>query len=182
VLFYTIANQVYPSIWSYFTIEQFDWKLSTVGLSLAAYGLCSALVQVYVLKISINRYGEGNTARYGMIIAAISLLFIMVIDNSLYLFLGLPIVALGAVVGPSLQGMMADRVADNEQGELQGVLSSVTAIATIVSPLIMTNIFKHYTQADATFYLPGAPFGAAAVLAVIALIILYRSHHERKNQ
>ena len=181
VLFYTIANQVYPSIWSYFTIEKFAWKLSTVGISLAAYGLCSALAQVYVLRYSLRRFGEENTARFGMTVAIASLAFIMFVDNSLYLFLGMPFVALGAIVGPSLQGMMADRVADNEQGELQGVLSSVTAIATIVSPLIMTNIFRHYTQAEAKIYLPGAPFGAAAILALVGLIILYRSHHERKG-
>ena len=182
VLFYTIANQVYPSIWSYFTIEQFGWKLSTVGISLAIYGLCSALAQVYVLRYSIHRFGEENTARFGMIITIIALLFLMFVENSVYLFLGMPIVALGAIVGPSIQGMMADRVDDSEQGELQGVLASVTAIATIISPLIMTNIFKYYTGANATVYLPGAPFGAAAVLALVGLIILYRSNHERKSQ
>ena len=182
VLFYTIANQVYPSIWSYFTIEKFAWKLSTVGISLAAYGLCSALAQVYVLRYLINRFGEENTARFGMLVSIISLLFIMFVEEGVYLFLGMPIVALGAIVGPSIQGMMADRVDDNEQGELQGVLASVTAIATIVSPLVMTNIFKHYTEPNAATYLPGAPFGAAAVLALVGLIILYRSHHERKSQ
>ena len=99
---------------------------------------------------------------------------------TLLIFLGMPITALGAVVGPALQGMMADQVDDNEQGELQGVFASVIAISAILSPLIMTFTFQQFTKTNAVYYLPGAPFAAAAFLSLAALAVFYLSRAERQ--
>ena len=181
VLLYSIANNVYAAIWSYFTIESFAWSLSTVGLSLAGYGLSAALIQIFLLRRLITRFGEDTTATLGLGISIFVYIAIIFIDSGRTLLFFMPIVALGAIVGPSLQGMMADRVRDDEQGELQGVFSSVIAIASIISPLLMTNIFKQFTQTGAPIYLPAAPFAAAAVLATIALIALHYTKHERRS-
>lgn len=170
----SIANQVYPSIWSYFTIERFGWSLSTVGISLAVYGISSAVMQVWALRIMIERYGERKTAIAGMIITVISLIAMTFIEHGWIVFIGMPIVALGEVVRPAIQGMMADQSNDSEQGELQGVFSSVIAIASIISPLLMTFIFRTFTKETAAFYQPGAPFAAAALLSIIALVVFIR--------
>ena len=74
---------------------------------------------------------------------------------------------------------MADRVADNEQGELQGVFSSVVAISMIVSPLLMTYVFKRFTETGTSFYLPGAPFAVAGILAIASLLILWATARPR---
>ncbi|MEO0368257.1 MAG: TCR/Tet family MFS transporter [Pseudomonadota bacterium] len=180
VFVYSVANHVYPTIWSFYTIEQFQWSLGTVGLSLAIYGVCSATVQVAVLPRMLKYWGEYTTIRVGLLVSLLSFLFLSVIDVGWMIFISMPITAIGAVVGPSLQGMMADRVGDNEQGELQGIFSSVVAISMIFSPLLMTNVFKEFTEDGAVYYLPGAPFAAAAVLAVISAIIFYRAMRSDK--
>jgi len=158
---YSTANNVYPAIWSFFT--------------------CAAITQALVLRFMIKRMGVERTAIIGMIIAIVALAGLTLIDNSVLLFLGLPIMALSAVVGPSLQGMMADQVKDDEQGELQGVFSSVVSISAIISPLLMTFIFQQFTKDNAPIYLPGAPFAAAAILTIIALITFYTSRAMRPN-
>jgi len=170
----SIAGQVYPSIWSYFTIEQFAWSLSTVGISLAVYGISSAVMQIWVLRIMIQRYGERKTAILGMMMTVASLIGMTFIKDGWIVFIGMPVVALGEVVRPAIQGMMADQSNDSEQGELQGVFSSVIAIASIISPLLMTFIFREFTKQDAAFYQPGAPFAAAAILSIIALLVFIR--------
>jgi len=170
VLIHSIAQNVYPSVWSYFTIEKLSWSVSTVGLSLAAYGLSAAIVQVSILRIMLARYGESSTAAAGMLISFLTFIGIVLIDSSLLIFAAMPVVALGAMVGPSLQGLMADRVTDGEQGELQGVFSSILALSSIISPLLMTNIFKEFTESGASIYFPGAPFIASAVLTIFALV------------
>ncbi len=180
VFIYSTANNVYPSIWSFFTIERFGWQPSMVGFSLGAYGICAAITQGVILGIMIKRYGVERTAVVGMLISIGALMFLTVVDSTLLLFLGMPITALGAVVGPALQGMMADQVGDDEQGELQGVFASVISISAIISPLLMTFIFQQFTQQSAPVYLPGAPFAAAAVLSAIALIVFYLSRSERR--
>lgn len=181
VFFYSTANGVYPSIWSFFTIEKFSWEPSMVGISLAVYGICSALIQIYVLGIAIRRIGVERTAVFSMLISIGALAFLTIVDNPILVFLGMPITALGGLVGPALQGMMADQVNDDEQGELQGVFASVLAISAIISPLIMTFTFQQFTKQGTAFYLPGAPFAAAAVLALIALAVFYLSRAERET-
>jgi DHA1 family tetracycline resistance protein-like MFS transporter len=66
---------------------------------------------------------------------------------------------------------MSRQVAANAQGELQGALSSATALAMIVSPLAMTAAFAHFTGPAAPIYLPGAPFLLAMSLAILSLFV-----------
>jgi DHA1 family tetracycline resistance protein-like MFS transporter len=83
-----------------------------------------------------------------------------------------PIAALGGVTGPSLQAMMSRAVPENQQGELQGVNSSLNALAMIISPLVMTWVFGIFTSASAPIYLPGAPFLLSATV-MVAVVILF---------
>lgn len=68
---------------------------------------------------------------------------------------------------------MSNRVPDDAQGELQGVLSSGQSVMTVASPLLMTQIFGAFAAPGADPYLPGAPFLAAA-LAVVLAATLFR--------
>ena len=151
-----------------------------VGYSLAAYGVCAAIAQAMVLAWMIKRYGVEKTAIIGMFIAILTLGYLSVIYQAWLVFLGMPITALSAIVGPALQGMMADQVNDEEQGELQGVFASVISISAIISPLLMTFIFQQFTKQNAPVYLPGAPFAAAALLSALALLTFYISRGERR--
>ena len=67
---------------------------------------------------------------------------------------------------------MSARVANDAQGELQGALTSTSALAMILSPLVMTYTFAQFTDADAPIYLPGAPFLLAAALSTLGLAAL----------
>lgn len=182
VFLFSTANNVYPSIWSFYTIERFSWDEQMVGVSLAAYGFCAAIIQVLVLNLMIKKLGVEKTAFIGILVSIVSFSFLTFINSPILLFLGLPITALGAIVGPALQGMMADQVNDQEQGELQGVFASVISIAAIISPIIMTYIFQQFTKADASLYQPGAPFLAASIITIMALIVFYLSRSERVVQ
>lgn len=178
---YFTAQNVYASVWSFFTLERFNWSLSTVGYSLAAYGFSAAIVQAFILRKCLTRWGEERTATAGMLISIITLTALVFVQSSVLVFVLMPIVAMGSLVGPAVQGMMADRVSDDEQGELQGVFSSVVAIASIISPLLMTYIFKVFTEEGAAVYQPGAPFAAAAMLALISLILFRMTRHQRRE-
>jgi len=82
-----------------------------------------------------------------------------------------PLAALGAVITPALQGLMSEVVGDRRQGELQGALTSVGAVAMIVAPMLMTSVFAQFTRGGAPVDFPGAPFLVSLGLIVIALIL-----------
>jgi DHA1 family tetracycline resistance protein-like MFS transporter len=86
----------------------------------------------------------------------------------------IPIAALAGVVLPALQGLMSRAVGDDQQGELQGALTSISALAMIISPMLMTASFAAFTGEGAPIYLPGAPFLLSMVITIFAVALFMR--------
>ena len=168
-LFYSIAFWVYPSVWSYFTQARFGWDPTMIGISLAAFGITSAIVQGGLIRIVLRKLGERGTVIYGLAFNCLSFLAIALVTSPTIALILTPLSALGSVVTPALQGMMSRAVSDDAQGELQGVLTSINAIAMIISPLLMTQVFAAYTSSAAPFYFPGAPFIVSLGLMIVCL-------------
>jgi DHA1 family tetracycline resistance protein-like MFS transporter len=131
-----------------------------------------ALAQGGLIRIVIPRFGEWNTARVALGLNAVVLIITGFISSTLMLFLLMPVMALGVIASPALQGMMSNATSAENQGELQGVLASVQGLAMIISPLLMTSLFRSFTSETTPIYLPGAPFIMAATLCATALAIL----------
>ncbi|WP_420862910.1 TCR/Tet family MFS transporter [Algirhabdus cladophorae] len=170
VLIYEFAFIVYPATWAYFTQERLGWEPAMVGISLASFGISMALVQGFLIRWIIPKFGMRRTITYGFCFNFLAFLVLTMLDNGLAVLLFTPITALGAVVTPALQGMLSRKADDNQQGELQGVIASTKSVAMILSPLVMTQIFYIFTQ-PGNFYLPGAAFGLSALLMVVCLIV-----------
>ena len=82
--------------------------------------------------------------------------------------------AMGGIAQPSIQGIISNQVPPNEQGELQGALTSLTSTTSIFGPLIMTNLFSYFTAVKAPLYLPGAPYFLGSILVLISAILARR--------
>lgn len=170
---YEFAFVVYPSIWAYFTKAKFGWSPSMIGYSLALFGIAIAIVQGGLIKVVLARLGERGTILYGIIVNGFVFVFLSLVWNGWVALAFTPVTALGAVVTPVLQSRMSRIAADNQQGELQGVISSTRSLAAIFSPLLMTQIFWLATPAQGPT-LPGAPFLLSAVLMVVCLVVFLR--------
>lgn len=173
--FYQVASVSYPAVWSYYTVERFDWSPGTIGLSLAIFGISFALVQGLLVKPSIARMGNSRTVLVGILLEVGALMLLVVITSGTVLLILLPAAALGAIGMPALQGIMSRRVSDDAQGELQGVLNSVNSLSAIIAPLVLTRTFAYFTADDAPIYAPGAPYALAAMLMLISALIFQRS-------
>jgi DHA1 family tetracycline resistance protein-like MFS transporter len=169
-----MAFFVYPAVWAYYGRAQFGWDGGMVGLSLAAYGLGVVLVQGGLIRFAIPAMGENHTVMLGMLVHLLSFSVYPLFSQTWQVFAFMPIGVLSAMTVPALQGLMSNAVPANAQGELQGAMSSLVAIATILSPLVMTRTFSYFTADDAPFYLPGAPFVVAAFLTMAAMTVIIR--------
>lgn len=172
---YSVAIYVYPAIWSYFTAERFGWQPQMIGASLAVYGICMALVQGGLLRYVVRWVGERGAVIWGQIFDFLAFGILAFISSGNLALALIPISALGALVQPALQGLMSRAVADNQQGELQGVMTAVHALSMIISPLMMTAVFAQFSDPDTSYYLPGAPFLLALVLMMIGCLVLLRT-------
>jgi len=161
---YQVSFNVYPIIWAFFTTARFGWDASMIGLSLAAFGISMALVQGGLIGMVIARVGERRTVFLGLGFGMVSFVaMVLVRDGAIALAL-LPVCALAAMGAPALQAIMSRDAAADAQGELQGIIASASALAMIVSPLVMTNVFAAFTAPGAAIILPGAPFLASMCL------------------
>ncbi len=168
---YHVAFAVYPSVWAYFGTERFDWSPAMIGLSLGLFGVSMALVQAGVIRIALKWAGERGTVVCGFMFAVVGYFALSFVTSGPLALILTPLAALAGIAPPAIVGLMSLRVADNEQGELQGALTSATSLAMILSPLAMTMTFAKFTSADAPVYFPGAPFLLACGLSLLALII-----------
>jgi DHA1 family tetracycline resistance protein-like MFS transporter len=172
-LLYQIANWVYPAIWAYFTQAAFGWPERMVGISLAVYGISMVVVQGGLIRLVIPKLGEQRTIALWLPYNAVILFGVAFVPNGWLLMLMIPFSAFGAIVAPALQGLASRIASDDQQGELQGVMASMTAIAAIISPLIMTQAFGFGTSDGRDF--PGAPFLLASVLMIGSGLLYWRT-------
>jgi len=168
-----LAGYVYPSIWSYYGKEKFGWSLSTIGYSLAAFGLGVVFVQGFLIRWMLPVLGERRTIRFGIVATLLALVALAFTSSTLMVFAMIPLAALGEVAGPAISGYLSNKVSDSEQGDLQGVLGSIESLAAIFAPPVFTGLFKLFTS-DGWPYMPGAPYLLAAAILVLALVIFQR--------
>lgn len=174
-----IAMNVYPSIWAYYGQARFGWNTTMVGVSLAVYGVSFAIGQALLVGPLIRRFGEHRAAHYGMWVDVSTLLALGLVTSGPIALMLTPITALGGVVTPALQAIASNAAPQDAQGELQGVLSSLNAIAMISSPLIMTATFSAFTAPGAPVYSPGAPFLLASCLMLVCLVLHVTGKRDR---
>ncbi len=170
VLIYLAAHAV-QSIWAYYTIEKFGWTERTVGWSLAVVGVAAAVVQGGVVRVVIPKLGQARSVYTGFGFTAVGLALYAVANRTWMMFAFTMVYCMGGIAGPALQGIIAGQVQPNEQGELQGALTSLMSLTSIVGPPLMANVFFWFSGPQAPIYLPGAPMLLGSVLVMIAAVL-----------
>ncbi|MGL2986643.1 TCR/Tet family MFS transporter [Flavobacterium sp. RSSA_27] len=169
-----IASHAVQSNWSFYTMYKFNWTSETVGYSLAVVGALIAFVQGFLIRKIIPRLGQVKSIYLGMSFSALGLLLFGLASESWMMFLFLIPYCLGGIAGPSIQGVISSQVPANEQGELQGALTSLMSLCGVFGPLLMTNLFAFATAKNSVFHVPGAPFFLATFFTLVSFFLSYK--------
>lgn len=169
-----IAGHATQSTWAYFTVEKFGWSEAEVGYSLGFVGFMIALVQGVLIRPIMKSTGPKKALYIGLTFNALGCLLIALATEGWMLYAIMVPYAFGGLAGPSLQGIMSNGVPANEQGELQGGLTSLISLTSIIGPVMMTSIFGYFSSEKSPVYLPSAPFYLSVVLAVLSLFFAWR--------
>ena len=171
---FEFAFVVYPVVWAYFATARFGWTPGQVGLSLAWYGVGAVVVQGVLIRPAIRRLGRRGAMMLGTLAAILSFSVLVFVENGALALVMIPISALSGLVNPALRAEMSDRAAADQQGELQGALSSLHAMGMIVAPVLYTQVFARVSGDGAWIDLPGLVFAIPAALNLMALILMRR--------
>ncbi len=169
-----LAAQAVQGNWSYFTIYRFQWNEKMVGISLAVVGLLVGIVQAGLTRVINPKIGNEKSIYLGMLLYALGLILFSVATDGWMMFLFLIPYCLGGIAGPALQSTMAGHIPGNEQGELQGALTGLMSLTTIIGPLMMNNLFNYFTTNKAPFYFPGISFLLGAVFMLLGALIAWK--------
>jgi DHA1 family tetracycline resistance protein-like MFS transporter len=170
-----LASHAHQSTWTFYTMQKFGWSEKMVGYSLGFVGIMIALVQGLLIRIIIPKLGQKRSIYFGLALYAIGFIGFAFATQSWMMFAIVIPFSLGGICGPALQGVMSGQVPRNEQGELQGALTSLISVTSIFGPLMMTYLFAYFTSPQAPIFFPGAAFVMGAFLTVISIIFAMRS-------
>ena len=180
VFIWTMSYQSLYSVWSFFGIERFGWTATAVGWSLAAVGVTGALVQGVLSRRIIPRFGQRNIIIAGALSGMAGYTIYAFATAGWMLYVGIAVSALQGLVFPCLQGLMSADVLPSEQGELQGSVTSMQAMSSILGPPLMTSTFAYFSGPAAPVHFPGAPFLLSVGFAALALIMFFQAMGQNK--
>lgn len=176
-----LAAQAVQGNWNFFTIYRFGWSEKMVGISLAVVGLLVGAVQGGLIRVINPRLGNEKSIYLGLLLYSLGLVLFAFATQGWMMFVFLIPYCLGGIAGPALQSILAGHVTSNEQGELQGALTSLMSLTTIIGPLIMNYLFYFFTNENAPVHFPGVSFLLGALFMLASVLIAYNVLQKEKK-
>lgn len=168
-----LAAQAVQGNWNFFTIYRFQWSEGMVGISLAVVGLLVGGVQAGLTRVVNPRLGNKRSIYLGLFLYTVGLVLFAFATEGWMMFAFLIPYCLGGIAGPSLQATLSQHVSPKQQGELQGALTSLMSLTTIIGPLMMNNLFTFFTSKRAPFQFPGVSFLLGGFFMLGSLLIAW---------
>jgi len=175
LLFIYIAAHSVQSNWSFANINKFGWTPKTIGISLAVVGVLISLVQGLLIRVVNPKLGNEKSVYIGIALYALGLTLFAFATQGWMMFLFLVPYCLGGISGPALQAIISLHVPKNEQGELQGSLTGLQSLTTIIGPPMMIGLTSYFSIKNDPnhIYFPGAAFLLGAIFMLLSAIIAY---------
>ena len=177
-----LAQQGLQSVWVPYTTYRYGWGVGQVGASLAIVGLLFALSQGALVRPVVRRLGEMRTLVAALVIAVVGMVLFGLASQGWMMYTVTAIYCLGlGLLNPSVQGLMSRSVAANEQGLLQGAMTSVMTATAIVGPPLANGLFAVAISPQVPVAVPGAPFFLGSVLCLAALLLARRRYADHTS-
>jgi len=168
-----IAGQAMPTIWTFFCIERFAWDEKTIGLSLAFVGVTISIVQGGLIGFTTKKFGVKRSIFIGLGFYMLGFFLFALANKSWMMFAFMIPYALGGISVPNIQSILSSRVPANEQGELQGGITSLVSVTAVIGPILMSSSFTFFTKDNTPAYFPGISFFIGGVLCLTSLVMSY---------
>jgi DHA1 family tetracycline resistance protein-like MFS transporter len=168
---YWLAHAVYPSVWSFVSAYRYGWSEGQIGLSLGLFGICAAFVMGFILPKLVPVLGEWRTAVLGLCFSCLGLTGYAFAWQGWVVYAVILVTTIENVADPALRSIASAKVPPSAQGELQGAMTSLTSLTTIVGPAIFTLLFSAFTGENATMEFAGAPYMMAAIFMACAILV-----------
>jgi DHA1 family tetracycline resistance protein-like MFS transporter len=169
-----LAQSGLESTWVLFTTYRFNWSVAQNGASLAVVGLCAAVVQGGLIRRIMPRLGERRAVVIGISVQIVAFVLYGLATQGWMMYAVLVFGSFGGIAGPAVQGLVSKAVSPQEQGRVQGTVTSLMSLVGIVAPLFASQLFARFHGPRAIAEIPGIAFFAGAGLFTIGLLTFRR--------
>ena len=169
------AERMLEANWVLFTAYQFQWGAAAVGISFAWVGVLFVFTQGVLVRVVVPKLGEWRTLTIGLAIAAVCMASISFINQGWMLYVVIVPYVLGwGLSGPAIQALVTRAVPPNEQGILQGAITSAATASGVFAAPLSGALFGYFIGPATPVHLPGVAFLVGAVMFVIGLVVAWR--------
>ena len=149
--------------------------MTSVGILGIVIGILLIGIQGGLIRYLIPKFGVQKNIVAGLIFYAIGLFLMAFAAKGWQVYIFMIPYCLGGISGPALQAFITAKVSNKQQGELQGVLASLSSFSIIIGPLILSYIFRYFTAKSSVIYFPGAPYILAGFLMLVSTMLAIKS-------
>jgi DHA1 family tetracycline resistance protein-like MFS transporter len=174
-----LTQQSLVNTWVLYTDYRYQWSARAVGLSLAVVGVGSVIVGALLVRPLVKWLGQRSTLLWGLGIGWVGFAIFGLAPTGWLFLLGIPLMNLWGLAGPTAQGLMSVHVTPQEQGQLQGAVQCIRGLTALIGPGLFTFVFAAAIKPGVRIHLPGAPFLLAAVILLSALPVAAMVTRER---
>ena len=161
------------STWNFYSMEKFGWTTKEVGISLAVVGVCFGVVQGALTGKIVAKVGQRNAAKLGLFLSIFVLMGMGLIYEGWMMYAIILPYAFTGIVDPAIRSIISGQVQSNEQGELQGIFTSLMSLAEIIGPPLFMWFYYNFKSSVPNSNIGlGTPFLVAAFIALLAFLLI----------
>ena len=171
----SLAQRGLENVWVLYTGYRFDWDAAANGKALGLVGIMAIVVQGGLVRPFVKRFGERTAVLVGTTISAIAFALYGLAEEAWIIPCVIVFGSLGGLAGPAIQSLVTSTVDESDQGKVQGALTSLVSLTSIIAPLFFTaGLFRFFTSELTPQKVPGAPLLVGSILLLISLVIAWQ--------
>lgn len=167
ILIYAISIGAFQgslSVLALFLNARFDVTEQTIGYFFMYTGSISVFARVLLLGRAVDRFGEANLSRLGLVLLASGIIGMALSRNLIMLAVAVALIPLGtAFTFPCVTALLSKVISQHERGLYMGMQQTYGGIARIIAPLFYGWAFDSIGVSSPYF------FSSAIILATISL-------------
>jgi DHA1 family tetracycline resistance protein-like MFS transporter len=165
-----VSHEIF-AIWALYAIYRFAWDPWSIAKSLFLVGVSTAVISGGLTGRIVAWLGERRTLYIGQFFGALGMVIAGLARNGATYMASIPVISMWNISFPAAQGIMTHHVGEQEQGELQGAISSLRSIAFVIGPFLFSWTFAWFIDPRHSFHVPAAGYYLAAALLFTAMLM-----------
>lgn len=140
----------------------------------AVVGLVAVIVQGFLLRLLVPRFGEARLAAVGMVLMTIGFEGLAFAPAAVWLYPAIIVLSMGSSMAtPSLTSLVSRRVSADVQGATLGGSQALTSLTTVVGPML-AGALSDTVSVTAPYHTGGLLVLSATIVVLVTVIPMIR--------